>query len=112
MRLIVAFLFAVFSFSSYGETLIVRTPHAIVKPVIKKVKLLRSNPHRYTAIHFAGTNPWVEIDDEDIIPQRRHRSKLEKDIDNDELSDYVKTRLLIARTRALKKYLEVHSNTV
>lgn len=111
MRLIVAFLFAIFSVSSFGETLIVRTPHAIVKPMIKKVKLIRSNPHRFTAIRFAGTNPWAEIDDEDIIPQRRHRSKLEQEIDTD-LSDYVKTRLLIARTRALKRYLEIQSQTV
>jgi hypothetical protein len=112
MRLIVAFLFVAFSFPSWGETLIVRTPHAIVKPVIRKVKLLRSNPHRFTAIRFAGTNPWAEVDDEDVIPQRRHRSQLEQEIDHDDLSDHVRTRLLIARVRALKKFAETHPDLV
>lgn len=113
MRIIVAFLFALISFSSWGETLVVRTPAAVVKPVIKKVKLLRSNPHRYTAIQFAGTDPTTEVDDEDIIEQRRYRSRLEKEIDSDEeLSDHVRTRLLIARARALKKFAEVHPDLV
>ena len=112
MRIIVAFLFALISFSSWGETLVVRTPAAVVKPVIKKVKLLRSNPHRFAAIRFAGTDPTTEVDDEDVIPQRRYRSQLEKDIDSDELSDYVKTRLLIARVKALKKFAEVHPELV
>lgn len=111
MRLIVAILFAVISFSSFGETLVVRTPHAIVKPVIRKVKLLRSNPHRYTAIHVAGEDPTTEIDDEDIIPERRHRSRLEQEIDTD-VSDYVKARLLIARAKALKKFAETHDTLV
>lgn len=112
MRLIVAFLFVVFSAFSYGETLVVRTPVGVAKPIIKKVKLLRSNPHRYTAIRFAGSNPWAEVDDEDVIPQRRHRSQLEKEIDHSDLSDYVRTRLLVARTRALKRFAETHQSTV
>ena len=108
MRFIVAVLFAVLSTSAWAKAVPVSKPTA----VIKKVKLLRSNPHRYTAIHFAGTNPWTEIDDEDIVNQRRYRSRLEKEIDSDELSDYVQTRLLIARARALKKFAETHPDLV
>lgn len=111
MKYIVAILFAVFSTLSFGETLIIRdySPRPVaVKPAIKKVKLLRSNPHRFTAIQLARMNPADVTDDEDIIPQRRYRSQLEQNID-DELSDYVKTRLFIARMLALKKYLDVHT---
>ena len=110
MRIIVAILFAVVSFGAWAK------PAPIAKPVpiaaIKKPKLLRSNPHRYSAIQFAGKNPWDAVDDEDIVDQRRYRSRLEKEIDSDELSDYVRTRLLVARTRALKKFVEVHTSTV
>jgi hypothetical protein len=107
MRLIVVVLFVLFSFSAQA------TPTHVAKPtvVIKKVKLLRSNPHRYAAIRFAGTDPTTEVDDEDIIPQRRHRSRLEHEIEPD-LSDHVRTRLLIARTRALKKFAQAHGTLV
>ena len=111
MKYIAAILLVVFSITSFGESLTVRdyTPRPVaVKPMIKKVKLLRSNPYRFTAIRIAHVNPADVVDDEDIIPQRRYRSKLEQEID-DEMSDYVKTRLLIARTRALQKYLETHT---
>ncbi len=80
------------------------------KPAIKKPKLLRSNPHRFTAIRFAGLDPADVIDDEDLYPvwRRQWVPKFEPDLDSDdeELSDYVKTRLLIARLRALQKYQE------
>jgi hypothetical protein len=45
------------------------------------------------------------------MPQRRYRFKLEPN-ESDELSDYIKIRLLIARTKALKKFVEAHSDTV
>ena len=110
MRIIVAILFAVLSTGAWAK------PAPIAKPApvaaIKKPKLLRSNPHRLAAIQFAGQNPWDAVDDEDIVDQRRYRSRLEKEIDSDELSDYVRTRLLVARTRALKKFVEVHTDTV
>lgn len=118
MKYIVAVLFAVFSLSSFGETLVVReySPRpakvkSVSQPVVKKPKLLRSNPHRFTAIRLANMNPADVIDDEDIIPQARHRSKLEEEID-DKVSDYVATRLYIARILALRKYLETHDNSV
>lgn len=103
MRLLLALILSCSLFSAQAA-------EPVPKPVIKKAKLLRSNPYRFASIRIAGNSPWTVIDDEDMIPQRRYRFKLESD--DNELSDYVKTRLLIARTRALKKYLEVHSNTV
>jgi len=80
-------------------------------PAIKKPKLLRSNPYRFTAIRFAGLNPVEVIDDEDLYTVWRRpwvpkfQPRLDKD--DEELSDYVKTRLLIARVRALQKYQEI-----
>ena len=109
MRIIVAILFVVLSFSAQAKPAPVN--EAKHTATIKKPKLLRSNPHRYTAINFAGVNPWDAVDDEDIMPQRRYRFKLEPN-ESDELSDYVQLRLLIARTRALKKFVETHSNLV
>jgi hypothetical protein len=55
------------------------------------------------------------IDDEDILSGYRvnttaRRPQYDVDDDEDELSDYVKTRLLIARLLALKKYDEVHGS--
>ncbi len=79
-------------------------------PAIKKLKLLRSNPFRVSSIRFQGLTPGeVLIDDEDLITSRR-RPHFVKDpdlIDDDaELSDYVKTRLFLARMLAMKKYHE------
>jgi hypothetical protein len=79
-------------------------------PAIKKLKLLRSNPYRFTAINLAGLDPVEVTDDEDLytIWRRQWVPKFKPDFDqdNEELSDYVKTRLLIARVRALQKYHE------
>ena len=107
MRLIVAVLFAVLSFPAQA-----RSEHVVAEtrptPVIKKPKLLRSNPHRYTAINLAGADPWQTVDDEDIMPQRRYRLELKPDSD-DELSDYVQVRLAVARARAMSRYRELHT---
>jgi len=110
MRIIVAILFAVLCSGAYAKPTAM-TETKTVAP-IKKPKLLRSNPHRYTAINFAGVNPWDAVDDEDIMPTRRYRFKLEPNESDEELSDYVKMRLLIARTRALKKFVETQGQVV
>jgi len=111
MRIIVAILFVALSFSAQAKPGVATVSEAKPSATIKKPKLLRSNPHRYTAINLQGVHPWDAVDDEDIMPQRRYRFKLEPN-DSDELSDYVKIRLLIARAKALKKFVEVQSNTV
>jgi hypothetical protein len=77
----------------------------VLQPRIPKPKLLRSNPHRFSAIRLAGADPADVVDDEDLIFGRRKDLKLDAEQDQD-ISDYAKTRLLIARIRALEKYRE------
>ena len=102
------FLFAlIISFSLFSSA---QAAEPTVKPVIKKAKLLRSNPYRFTAIALMGQNPWLVIDDEDIIPQRKYRFKLEPD--SEELSDHVRFRLWLARQLALKRFVETHQHSV
>jgi hypothetical protein len=84
---------------------------AQTKPAIKKPKLLRSNPYRFTAIKLAGLDPADVSEDEDLYTfwYRKWVPRFTPDFDQDddeELSDYVKARLLIARTLALQKYQE------
>jgi hypothetical protein len=76
-----------------------------------KPKLLRSNPNRFTSIRLQGTNPYDAPDDEFLCSSLARKPRVppfQPDLDDDEeLSDYVKTRLLIARVRALEKYREM-----
>ena len=90
------------------------TKNELVRPVVRlpaKPKLLRSNPHRFTAIRLADSDPWVTPDDEMLAPaQRRYRyPDLQQD---DQVSDYVALRLWLARQMAIQKYLETHASTV
>ena len=81
------------------------------KPTIKKLKLLRSNPYRLIAIRTWGLDPnQVLIDDEDIlVNSRRIVLKIETSLDDDdELTDYVKLRLFLAREMAMSKYREIY----
>jgi len=107
MRFIIAIFICVFSVSSWAAEPTTAATH--LAP-IKKPKLLRSNPHRFAAINFAGTNPWAVVDDEDIITQRRYRFKLEPD--SGEFSEHVLFRLWLARHLALKRFVETHGRTV
>jgi hypothetical protein len=80
------------------------------QPAIKKLKLLRSNPTRFTLIRFQGTNPYEAPDDEYLCSSTSRRPKIVHDQINtdEELSDYVTDRLLIARVLALKRYREIY----
>ena len=81
------------------------------KLTIKKPKLLRSNPYRLIAIRTWGLDPnLVLISDEDIlVNSRRIILKIETSlIDDEELTDYVKLRLFLARTIAMSKYREIY----
>jgi hypothetical protein len=74
-------------------------------PAIKKPKLLRSNPYRFTSIRVHGINPnQILVDDEDLFTARRRPHLVDPD---GELSEYVKGRLLLARMLAMKRYHEV-----
>jgi len=84
---------------------------SLPKPTIKKPKLLRSNPYRLTAIRTWGIDPnKILIDDEDIlVNSRRIILKIETSLINDEeLTDYVKVRLFLARELAMSKYREIY----
>jgi hypothetical protein len=75
-----------------------------------KPKLLRSNPNRFTSIRLQGTNPYDAPDDEFLCSSAARKPRVQPfqpELDDKELSDYVKTRLLIARVRALQKYQEM-----
>ena len=81
-------------------------------PRVPKVKLLRSNPHRFTAIRFQGTDPYDAPDDDYICGGSVRRPKVapaQADDLDEELSDYVTVRLAVARARAMARYRELHA---
>ena len=85
-------------------------PKAHLPRLPPKPKLLRSNPNRFTAIRLQGTDPYDAPDDEFLCSSSARKPKVidfEPADDDEELSDYVKTRLLVARVRAMQKYKEV-----
>ena len=63
--------------------------------------LLRSNPKGLDDSDF-------EVNDEVTFGRNRQATQFGKVIEDDELSDYVKFRLWLARQIALAKYREVH----
>ena len=70
---------------------------------VPKPKLFRSNPLRKTLI-LNGSDPNNTIDDEDIVAShRRPEVKARKPTLDDDLSDYVKWRLFLARTLAVMR---------
>ena len=78
---------------------------------IKKPKLLRSNPYRISAIKLWGlSSTEVLIEDEDIlVNSRRIVLRVENSLHEDEeVSDYVKLRLFLARETAMLKYREIY----
>jgi hypothetical protein len=81
------------------------------RPRVPKVKLLRSNPHRFTAIRLQGTNPYDAPDDEFLCSSTSRRPKVAPLADplDDELSEYVQVRLAVARARAMARYREIHT---
>jgi hypothetical protein len=107
MRFIIAVLICVFSVSSWAAEPTTASTH--LAP-IKKPKLLRSNPHRFAAIKFAGSEPCDTVEDEDIITTYRYRFKLESN--SEELSEQVRFRLWLARHLALKRFVQTHGRTV
>lgn len=81
------------------------------QPRVPRIKLLRSNPHRFTAIRLQGTNPYDAPDDEFICASSARRPKVAPPTDqlDDELSEYVQVRLAVARARAMARYREIHA---
>ena len=82
------------------------------QPRVPRIKLLRSNPHRFTTIRFHGTDPYDAPDDDYICGGSARRPKVappQVDESDEELSDYVQVRLAVARARAMQKYRQVHA---
>ena len=76
-----------------------------------KVKLLRSNPHRLTAIRFQDVDPVDAPDDEYILNTQVRRPKIAPLApwdDGEPISSYAQTRLLLARHFAMKKIGRAH----
>jgi hypothetical protein len=80
-------------------------------PRVPKIKLLRGNPHRFTAIRFQGTDPYDAPDDDFLCSSSARRPKLAPPTNpaDDELSEYVQVRLAVARARAMARYRELHA---
>jgi len=80
-------------------------------PRVPRGKLLRSNPHRFTAIRLQGTDPYDAPDDDYICSSTARRPKVAPPTDppDDELSEYVQVRLAVARARAMARYREIHT---
>ena len=80
------------------------------RPRVPRIKLLRSNPHRFTAIRLQGTNPYDAPDDEFLCSSTSRRPKIAPPTDSDdELSAYVQVRLAVARAKAMQKYRAVQA---
>ena len=86
-------------------------PKAKPSLLIKKPKLLRSNPYRKSS-HIIGID--TDIDDEDILLAKRYRprfNELRKELDDMELPEEIQFRLFLARVKALQKYKEIYYNS-
>jgi hypothetical protein len=81
-------------------------------PRVPKPKLFRSNPLRKSLI-LGGSNPWDTVDDEDyIVNSYRRLIELKKynEKDQDDLPEYIRWRLFLARQLAMLRYKELYTN--
>jgi len=93
---------------------VVAPDHTVLRahgPRVPKVKLLRSNPYRFTTIRLQGTDPYDAPDDEFLCSStpRRPRVAPPTDQPDDELSEYIQVRLAVARARAMARYRAIHA---
>lgn len=79
--------------------------HQHPQRLIRKPKLLRSNPTRLSLI-VNGNNFGFFIDDEGILSGYRTPRVIKPILTDDDLSDYVKLRLFLARELAIRRYHE------
>ena len=101
---------AMVSVTAWAQVPVHASAEPLLRPRVPKVKLLRSNPHRFTAIRLQGTDPYDAPDDDYICSGSARRPKLAPtDTADDELSEYVQVRLAVARARAMSRYRELHT---
>jgi hypothetical protein len=79
----------------------------VAVPHIPRYKIIRSNPYRISH-KLLDDDSDDFIDDGDIITTYRRRD-LNKQVLVEDLSDYVKFRLFLARQMAMLKYYKLHS---
>ena len=81
--------------------------------VPRRPKLLRSNPHH--VLTYLINEQDDDVDDWEMMPvyRRRHEfNDLRDELDNMELSDEIKFRLMLSRVKALQKHKEIYYNNV
>ena len=102
---------ALISVSAWAQVPVHVSADHVVRPRVPRVKLLRSNPHRFTTIRLQGTDPYDAPDDDYICSGSARRPRIAPPTDqpDDEVSDYVQVRLAVARARALARYRELHT---
>ena len=109
--LVIVALVATSAWSQVPVRVSAESPARAHLPRVPKAKLLRGNPHRFTAIRLQGTDPYDAPDDDYICGGTARRPKVSQPPDqpDDELSDYVQVRLAVARARAMARYREIHT---
>jgi hypothetical protein len=102
---------AIVSVTAWAQVPVHASADHAARPRVPRVKLLRSNPHRFTAIRLQGTDPYDAPDDDYICSGSARRPKVASPADSvdDELSKYVLVRLAVARARAMARYRELHA---
>ena len=94
------------SFSVQAREPVSRVQPVVAVPAVKKPKLLRSHPFRFTAIRLADAAPSDVPDDEDLAVDRRRELKVDGDNQLD-IDDSTKVKLAQARLRALEHYRRI-----
>jgi hypothetical protein len=77
---------------------------SLIKATPKKPSLLRSNPHRIIVLNLDDVE--IELVFEDAIHRSYSRPRLEDLNEDDDLPDYIKWRLFLARQLAIMKAKE------
>ena len=94
------------SLSAQAAEPVSRVKSVVVVPVVKKPKILRSNPFRFVAIRLANAAPSDLPDDEDLAVDRRRELRVDCD-DQLDLDDQTKLKLAQARLRALDLHRQI-----
>ena len=94
------------SLSAQAAEPVSRVAPVTVVPVVKKPKILRSNPFRFVAIRLADAAPSDLPDDEDLAVDRRREISTDAE-DQLDLDDQTKLKLARARLRALDLHRQI-----
>lgn len=73
---------------------------------VPKVKLFRSNPHKFTHVYF-DTHEDDEVTDDDLMSPYR-RQDLFRLVEQEDVSDNIRWKLFLIRQLALLKHQQIH----